>query len=551
MTSSPTATRRRAPLAVLLALIVAASLAVAGCGGDSSSGAAPDTVATYIPAGSPMYFEVSTDIDGPQWTEIQALGKQFPAYPELESSLQHALKGDDVDFETEVRPLLGDRAAFAATSLGETARVSSDEGAAAAAESASQSMLGVVDIAEGKRADTEALLTKAGSTPGEEYEGASVFTDPDGSSASVVAVTDDVLLVADTREQIVAALDAHKAGGDKTLAGTEKFTDTLGKLPQDVLGQMYVDVGAIVQESGQAVPELSQFGGLGDLQNGVVGASLIAEPDGLRVKGVASGVGASEGLTAFSPSLSANAPANALAYYEVSNLTGVIRAQFETFTAQADPEMSKQISEFAQMIPQFLGVTVDQLAALGTGQQAFVALPAAGEQLPGLAVLLKVDDGAQAQATLDAVRGATPQLMQMFGGGTADPAAPKWTAVTLPGGTEGWQLQVDQDLGVVYAVDGDLAVIASTPEAASEVLSPSSPLADSAEFAEGTTGMPDSVTSVGWLNAEQIVTALESAGAFTDAPPEALANLRPLRSAAHWDTGGDEPTFEVFIRIAG
>ncbi len=50
---------------------------------------------------------------------------------------------------------------------------------------------------------------------------------------------------------------------------------------------------------------------------------------------------------------------------------------------------------------------------------------------------------------------------------------------------------------------------------------------------------------------EQIAAALESAGAFKDAPPEALANLRPLRSAAHWDTGGDEPTFEVFIRIAG
>lgn len=546
MTPSTTATRRRAPLAVLLALIVAATLAVAGCGGDSSTGAGPDTVATYIPAGSPMYFEVSTDIDGPQWTEIQALGKQFPAYPELESSLQDALQGDTVDFETEVRPLLGDRAAVAATSLGDAARVTSGEGAAAAAESASESFLGVVDIADGKRADTEALLTKSGSAASDEYEGASLFTKADDNT--VIAVTDEVMLVADTRDQIVAALDAHKAGGDRTLAGTAKFTDTLGKLPQDVLGQMYVDVGAIVQESGEAVPELSQFG-LGDIQNGVVGASLIAEPDGLRVKGVVSGMNAYEGLTAFTPGLAANAPADALAYYEVSNVSGAIRSQFETFTAQADPEMAKQIDDFAKMVPQFLGVTVDQIAALGAGQQAFVAVPAPGEEIPGLAILLKVDDGAEAQKTLDAIRGATPQLMQMLGGSQG--TAPRWAAVTLPGGTEGWRLRIDDQFGVVYAVDGDLAVIASTPAAASEVLSPASPLADSAEFSEGTTGMPDSVTSVGWLNIEQIAAALESAGAFKDAPPEALANLRPLRSAAHWDTGGDEPTFEVFIRIAG
>lgn len=549
MSSAPPATRRRAPLAVLVALIVAAAIAVAGCGGDSSTGAGSDTVATYIPAGSPMYFEVSTDIDGPQWTEIQALGQQFPAYPDLQRALRDALKGDEVDFETDVRPLLGERAAVAATSLGDAAHMTRGGDAAAAADSASQTMLGVVDIAEGKRADTEALLTKAGSTAGEPYEGASIYTDADADSNTVVAVTDDVLLVADTRDQIVAALDAHKAGGDKTLAGTKKFTDTLGKLPQDVLGQMYVDVGAVVQEGGQAVPQLGQFG-LGDLQNGVVGASVIAEPDGLRVKGVASGVGAYEGLTSFDPALAGNAPADALAYYEVSNLTGVIRGQFETFTAQADPEMSKQISEFARMVPQLLGVTVDQLAALGTGQQAFVALPAAGQQLPGLAILLKVDDGAAAQATLDGIRGATPQLMQMLGS-AGDPSAPKWAAVTLPGGTKGWQLKLDDDLGVVYAVDGDLAVIANTPAAASAVLSPASPLADAAAFTEGTAGMPDSVTSVGWLNVEQIVAALKSAGAFEDAPPEALANLRPLRSAAHWDTGGDEPTFEAFIRIDG
>lgn len=548
MNPTPTRPRRRAPMVAASVLVASAALGAAACGGGGSddSGAAAGIAASYIPSASPMYFEVTTDLEGPQWTEIKALGELFPAYPRVQQSLQSEFTSDEIDFERDVRPLLGERAAMAATSVEGVDQLTDADDAADAAADASEDIVGVFELAEGKRADAEAALTKAGGRKDGEHQGASIFVDADGGDTTTMAVNDEVLVIADDREQVTAALDAHAAGGDATLAGTDRFTTALGKLPQDVFGQMYVDVGALVQTGADAVPELAQFG-MGDIQNGVVAASLMAEPEGLRIKGVTTGVEEASQPPAFTPALTGNVPADALAYFEVADTTSTIDRQVQAFLAESDPETADQMRAFAGSIQQMLGVSLDQLKALGSGQQAFVALPAAGD-IPGLAILAKVDDGAEATKTITALRDAVPGLLQMFGGDGS--GAPAWKDVALPGGVTGWQLSLDADLGVVLAVSGDLVVIASTPEAARAVLAPASPLSDAADFTAGTEGMPGSVSGLSWVNITGSVEQAGRAGFFEDAPADVLPNLRPLRSAATWFAGGDEPTFESFVRIS-
>jgi hypothetical protein len=170
-----------------------------------------------------------------------------------------------------------------------------------------------------------------------------------------------------------------------------------------------------------------------------------------------------------------------------------------------------------------------------------------GAPTPGVAVLLQVDDGARAQRTLDALRTGIPQLVRQF---SSDTQLPEWSRVPLAGGVEGWRLPLSPEAGVVYGVDGGLAIIGSTVPAVTAVQRPVSPLSGSPAYRAGTAGMPDQVSSVFWLNLAQ---AVELARAFSDEPidPEVLANLRPLKSIAAWTTGGDEPTFELFARIAG
>ena len=58
--------RRRRSVVLVTAAVAGAALAVSGCGGGnaSDSGAAAGEVASWVPAGSPLYLEASTDFEG-------------------------------------------------------------------------------------------------------------------------------------------------------------------------------------------------------------------------------------------------------------------------------------------------------------------------------------------------------------------------------------------------------------------------------------------------------------------------------------------------------
>ncbi len=542
--------RRRKPVVLMTTAVAGAAIAVAGCGGDadSSSGAAAGEIASYIPAGSPLYVEATTDFDGPQWQQIDALAKLFPAYPELRAELDEALMSEDVDFETEVKPLLGERAAMAGLNVPQTDELansltSADPSVAPdVVESAAddQQFVAVVEIAEGQEAALEKLLTDNGATAAGESNGARLYTESD----TAAAVADGILVVSDTQEQVQQALDAHAAGGDQTLGGTDKFTDALAKLPADVFGQAYIDVGAFVQAAGTSSAELQQLG-IAEYQNGVVAASVAAEPEGLRVKGVVLGV-PDVGQVSFSPTLIDKAPADSIAYLGFSDLATSVTTVLEQARATQSEDARAQIDAIGGQLPSLLGVSLDDLSALTGGEHAVVVT--SGTPDPGVTLALKVEDGARASRTLDSLRTGIPALLSTFSPGTT---LPQWQQVPLAAGVQGWQLPLSPEAGVVYGVDGDTALIGSSVASVTAVQRPTAPLSGTAEYQAAVSGMPDEVTSLAYVNVSQAVAAAEGLGAFDDAPAETLANLRPVKSLTAWSTGGDTPTFEVYLRITG
>lgn len=538
--------RRRRTVVLVTGALAGSALAVSGCGGgsDAATGSSPGEVASYVPTGSPLYLEATTDLDGPQWTQVDKLAKLFPAYPKLRTMIDDSLKSDTVDFEKDVKPLLGAHAAIAGLSLPDTAAIQGSltdtTGGTAAKAAEDMPFVGVVEIAEGKRDAVEALLVKGGAKADGTHDGASVYTE----TGSAAAVDDDALVVADTKAQLFQALDAHRSGGDKTLAGTSKFTDALGKLPADVFGQAYIDVGAIVQSAGTSQPQLKQLG-LADYQNAVVAASVAAEPDGARVKGVVVGAPDS-GAAEFSPTLTDKVPADAIAYVGFNDLAGTITTILDQAKAAQSSDTTQQLDALAGQLPSLLGVSLDDLAALASGEHAVVVT--SGSPNPGAAVLLKVADGARATKTLDALRVGVPRLLQTFSPQTTLPA---WKQVPLAAGVTGWQLPLAKTGSVVYGVDGDLAIVGTSVPAVTAVQRPVATLSDSAAYTSASSGMPDKVTSVLWLNVSEAVDAADKLGALKTAPAESIANLRPLKSVTAWATGGAEPTFEVFVKIAG
>lgn len=546
----PETLRRRRSLTVLTAALAGSAIAVAGCGGDSGSGSTAGDVASFVPSSSPLYLEVTTDFDGAQWTQVEALARQFPGFPELERMLDEELRSGDVDFETEIKPLLGERAAIAGLALPDTsglegALTTPEAGPGAAADAADDlEFVAVLEIADGQAQAVKDLLVREGAVSQGEREGAEYFAQADEDG--VVAVDDEAIVLSDTQEQVFTALDAHAAGGDQTLAGTDKFTDALALLPEDVFGQMYLDIGAFVVAAGEAAgPQADQLG-LGDYREAVMAASLAAEAEGARMKGVV--IGAPEDIqsAAFTPELPDTAvPADAIAYLGFADLAGTLTDVFAQVQATLGDDERRQLEGITGQLPQLLGVSIEDLSALAEQEHAVVVTDGA---TPGAALALEVEDGARAQATLDRLRTGIPALLRTF---SPDTQIPEWSRVPLAGGVQGWRLPLSPEAGVVYGVDGNLAILGTSVPAVTAVQRPVAPLSGSAAYQAGTAGIPDEVTSVLWLNLEDGVAALRNAGALDEAPPEVLANLRPLKSVAAWTTAGETPGFEIFVRIRG
>ena len=123
-TSTPSRRMRRqvVPVVALAAVGAAGGLALlSGCGGSASAGSAPASIAGYVPASSPLYVQVSTDTDGPQWTSLNRLGALFPGFGDMRADIDKALAREGVNWEKDLRPLLGDTAAVAAVQVPDVA----------------------------------------------------------------------------------------------------------------------------------------------------------------------------------------------------------------------------------------------------------------------------------------------------------------------------------------------------------------------------------------------------------------------------------------------
>jgi uncharacterized protein DUF3352 len=551
-------TLTRPPMSARIAAVVVAAAAVAGVagcgGGDSakSTGAAPGKVASFVPAGAPVYAEVSTDFDGPQWTQVKALAAKFPAFPDLQKKITEGLGSNGVQFDRDIKPLLGKDAALGILKLSgkNIPNISGSDGTPSVpsvGSAASQPVVVAVEIAAGKEQQVVDFVKKdaapAGTVSGVQYY------KPKDSSEPLIAVTDGAVVLASTVSELQASLDAHSAGGSKTIAGDAKVTDTLGKLPADVFAQLYVDVGAAFKQTTESSSQLKQLEQLGLTTDTAFGLSLSAEATGVRLKGVVTGSGSSTlaGASEFTPSLTANVPGDALAYVGFSNLAGTVSSLVGTL-AKSNPDLSSQIQALSSQVPLLLGgATLDDLKALTSKEHALVVTR--GGAFPAVSLLLQVDDAARAQKTLDGLKKAVPLVAGQLNGGKS---LPDWQTITEAGVT-GQELPLSPKANVVYGAKGGLAVIGTQPSSLALLNAPATSLQADQDFTDATVGMPDKVGSLAWIDVQGIVETADALGAFKSTGADAkkvLANLKPVKSLVAWSTVADGvPTVEAFLTV--
>jgi hypothetical protein len=92
-------------------------IALAGCGGNDTTSASAVGLA---PADAIGYVELDTSLDSDQWGKVQALLDRFPSRPKLVEELDKQLSEEQLQWERDVDPALGDT--VAAIWVGKTAK---------------------------------------------------------------------------------------------------------------------------------------------------------------------------------------------------------------------------------------------------------------------------------------------------------------------------------------------------------------------------------------------------------------------------------------------
>lgn len=204
----------------LLSILLAASaLLAAGCGGDDS-GSALDVALSHLPENALFAAAVETDLEGDQYNALDSLLDEFAfggqARDQLRQQLEDATGGR---FAEDVRPLLGNPAVVGATR----------------ASDGTTHAIAAAQVPDGDKLDE--VVERADARQVGEAAGATLYEDGD----TVFAVEDDVVVFADNRRQLTAALE--RADGDDHL-DEETFDAALEDLPADGLVRVYVDLQA-------------------------------------------------------------------------------------------------------------------------------------------------------------------------------------------------------------------------------------------------------------------------------------------------------------------
>src|SRR5919201_4398811 len=100
-----------------LALVSAAALAVAGCGGGSSASGGKDPLDNalgYLPKTAPLVVAIDTDLNGSQWKSLGTIANKFSFGGQIAQQLTQSINKQGLDFDKQIKPLLGNDAVIGA-----------------------------------------------------------------------------------------------------------------------------------------------------------------------------------------------------------------------------------------------------------------------------------------------------------------------------------------------------------------------------------------------------------------------------------------------------
>lgn len=222
---------------VLLAAL--AALFAAGCGGSGDGDSSATDPASVAPAKAPVFIDFTVRPEGETKQNLDALAKEIAGIDNLGELIVTELEnsasddGEELDFEKEVEPWLGDRGGLFLQDYEE----SDFEGYGVAFQTSD----------EGASKDFIDKQLESSDEPAEEgsYEGVDFAVEAD--DGTTVGVFDGLVVLAEDEDIFKTMVDASDG---ENLGGESTYTSATANVPDQSAADVYVDIGALIEEAG-------------------------------------------------------------------------------------------------------------------------------------------------------------------------------------------------------------------------------------------------------------------------------------------------------------
>jgi hypothetical protein len=484
--------------ALAVVLVTGLAALAAGCGGGSSASSAAGV--DVAPASAPLFISVNTDFEGDQIKTFRTLLDKFPGSDGLLRMALAELEQEDFDFEQDVKPALGSELDIVLLDLGPGGEAPNPEVVA---------LLQPDDPAK-----LDALLKK----------------DTDGTP-TVKEEVDGWTVLAESQ----ASIDRFKqmrSGG--TLGDSGRFADAMEGLPDDALARAYVNADLILESYKAAGPALDAQAFDQLFPNGApsVGGTVSAEEGGLRFQATGK---TTQPTDTFEASLPDQLPAGAIAYIGFNNLAKGVRESLKN-AGEANQQFDQQLGQ-AELA---LGLSIDRdVLPILEKEGAIAVYPAAsGSGVPGIQLVMEVDDQEQAIETIDKLLARAAQFA---------PGIPTPRSIDI-GGVKAKAIEY-QGTTIVYAgFDGKLVITNST-DTIEAMQAGGKKLADDQTYvsARENADVPGETSGIFYVN---LNSALDLVQSLSEQPPQVQENVEPLDSFLLYSTADDgRVTVSGFLAI--
>lgn len=528
-------------MVTLAAVIVAAAVAIAIIAGETTPPATG--AAALVPGDALAYVHLSTDPSRPAVKQAQELARRFPRSSLFTAAVENRLSAlvgggkSGIDYSRDIRPWLGKEAALALLNT---------TGTTAGSEI-------ILDVSNHAAAQT--FLSDAGAAPAGVYRGTALYAYRSGAELAFVSH----YLVIGQRASVRVAIDVAD-GQRQSLDGVRGYRNAASGEPDDRVLDAYASAAGLQR---LLVPRGGLIGALGQLvyQPALTATTVSLSPASggakIRVHGAIDRRlerGGGPPTPEFDPTLQHVVPAGSLLMLDTR---GLARIAGPVLRAGATSGIARNLGPLLGRLGSALqseGVNVQAVEALFDGETAVAIGPGSTARGAGRAVssslLIVTRTGDQSAAATQLAELELP-LSQLFPTPQSGSGAVPEFYDRQVGGVTAHQLALAPGLELDYAVFRGLIVISTNLGGIGAVASHAHPLADEPVFKAAFGSDPGNVTSLVFLDFNQLLSLAEQTGLFRGALySELRPDLQRVRAVALSSMRGEaDSTAELFLQI--